>query len=573
MAAEIQKNLEESSPTRKIVTALSFVLGSYLVFVILQPMIFDNRFGANSRIAGINVSWKTKDETKVLLKSKWDNYNSNNIVIYDQNVAVSSLVSNAKIEDSINEAMEREEFDYFFLSKYRFQDHALELNFNDAGISNVLSIIYDETSVAPEDARITDLKNGIITPEKNGQRLMLSESHEMISNGLKLLSNKINIRTQLITPMLTKNDAEDLIDSARVVLDAPITVTGIVNEQISTDKLYKWLKITPISAKTLVEKETFLPQSKTGYYYLDQSEIYIYVNDLAKRIDKEPKNVTLDNVDGKLAIVSGSVVGQQLDKTKAMDDIENSVTSTHQVSLNVTKIKPEVSEADLPNLGITELLSEGWSDAIGSSVNRVHNYTVGLNKFNSVLIKPGEEVSFNKILGNVDASTGYLPELVIKANKTIPDYGGGLCQVSSTIFRAALNAGLPILERHAHAYPVSYYKPYGVDATIYLPSPDFRFKNDTGHYILIQTKTVGTKLYFDFFGTKKPGKITFSGNAEATNAVDAIEKVTSTISEQGLRGKNSFTAVFYRHIYDAAGKLTDNDKFTSKYDTPDNYPH
>jgi len=189
------------------------------------------------------------------------------------------------------------------------------------------------------------------------------------------------------------------------------------------------------------------------------------------------------------------------------------------------------------------------------------------------MIKPDEDFSFNKALGAVDASTGYLPELVILADKTVPEFGGGLCQVSSTAYRAALNSGLPILERHAHAYPVSYYKPYGVDATIYLPSPDMRFTNDTGKYIYVQTKIIGTKLYFDFFGTKKDVNIKFSGNPDANGAVDTVEKVASTLTEQDARGPKSFTATFYRHIYDITGKLLDNDKFTSKYDSPDKYPH
>jgi vancomycin resistance protein YoaR len=236
-------------------------------------------------------------------------------------------------------------------------------------------------------------------------------------------------------------------------------------------------------------------------------------------------------------------------------------------------MRTEVREDNLDQLGINELISTGWSDAAGSPKNRIHNYTVGASKFNGVLIKPDETFSFNKTLGPVDASTGYLPELVIKEDKTVPEYGGGMCQVSSTAFRAALNAGLPIVERLYHAYPVQYYKPFGVDATVYLPKPDLVFKNDTGHYILIQTRINGTKLYFDFYGTKANRTIKFSGNEKADGAVDAVEKITPTIYDQDIRGKGSFTAVFYRHIYDPTGKLTDNDKFTSKYDSPDKYPH
>jgi vancomycin resistance protein YoaR len=106
-------------------------------------------------------------------------------------------------------------------------------------------------------------------------------------------------------------------------------------------------------------------------------------------------------------------------------------------------------------------------------------------------------------LGKIDASSGYLEELVIKDNRTTPEFGGGLCQVSSTLFRAALNAGLNIVERQNHKYRVSYYEPpVGMDATIYDPAPDFKFQNNFGSFIYIQSKIAGTKITFEIYGTK-----------------------------------------------------------------------
>ena len=103
-------------------------------------------------------------------------------------------------------------------------------------------------------------------------------------------------------------------------------------------------------------------------------------------------------------------------------------------------------------------------------------------------------------MGEIDGSNGYLTELVIKGDKTVPEYGGGLCQVGTTVFRGALDSGLPITERRNHSYRVSYYEPAGTDATIYDPAPDFKFVNDTGNYILIQSRVEGDDLYFDFWG-------------------------------------------------------------------------
>jgi len=161
-------------------------------------------------------------------------------------------------------------------------------------------------------------------------------------------------------------------------------------------------------------------------------------------------------------------------------------------------------------LGIEEIIGTGHSNFSGSSANRRHNIKVGASKISGLIIKPGEEFSLLKALGETDATAGYLPELVIKGNKTTLEYGGGLCQIATTMFRTALASGLPITERRNHSYRVSYYEPAGTDATIYIPNPDLKFKNDTGNNILIQTRFEGTNdIYFDFWG-KSDGRVVTS---------------------------------------------------------------
>jgi vancomycin resistance protein YoaR len=158
-------------------------------------------------------------------------------------------------------------------------------------------------------------------------------------------------------------------------------------------------------------------------------------------------------------------------------------------------------------------------------------------------LKPGQEFSFNQTLGAVDASGGYLPELVIKSGKIIPEYGGGLCQVSTTVFRAAVAAGLAILERHPHSIPVRYYNPQGFDATVYPGVSDFRFKNDTSAYILLQSKIVGSKLYFEIYGTSDGRKVAIDGprqyDVKSNGALKAVLTRTVTYAD-GTEKKDVF---------------------------------
>ena len=166
------------------------------------------------------------------------------------------------------------------------------------------------------------------------------------------------------------------------------------------------------------------------------------------------------------------------------------------------KIEPEYLAESGADLGIKEISGQAETSFAGSPVNRRFNIKHGAGILNGVLVPPGAVFSTLTALGEVDREHGWRSELVIKKDKTIPEFGGGLCQVSTTLFRSVLDAGLPVLERQNHSYRVRYYEPAGMDATIYSPKPDFKFLNDTGHYLLIQSRVVGDNLTFELWGTK-----------------------------------------------------------------------
>lgn len=187
--------------------------------------------------------------------------------------------------------------------------------------------------------------------------------------------------------------------------------------------------------------------------------------------------------------------------------LEEGVQTSLTFDLPVIVTSPKIKNEDVNNLGIKELIGVGSSKFTHSIPNRIHNIGLASSKFQGVLIAPGEIFSFNEVLGDVSAYTGYKQAFVIKEAKTVLGDGGGVCQVSTTFFRAAMNAGLPILERKAHSYRVGYYEqdsPPGFDATVFAPTADLKVENNTGNYILIQTvfDAQKTSLSFEFYGTK-----------------------------------------------------------------------
>ncbi|MEX0649758.1 MAG: VanW family protein [Candidatus Andersenbacteria bacterium] len=249
-------------------------------------------------------------------------------------------------------------------------------------------------------------------------------------------------------------------------------------------------------------------------------------------------------------------VGRQIDIEKTTEYVAQAIAAgSVRAPLAVTETVPQVAEAhDITALGITTLLARGESDFIGSPRNRIHNIVVGSQKYHGLLVAPGEEFSFNKYLGPVTGAAGFKPELVIKQNVTVPEFGGGLCQVSTTAFRAAAYSGMEIIERKNHSYAVAYYGTPGFDATIYPGYTDFRFLNNTPGYILIQTKVVGTKLYFEFWGTDDGREVEVVGpnpyDRRSNGAVKAT--LTQKVSKDG--------------------QVVLEDAFYSNYKSPNLYP-
>ncbi|MEK7526361.1 MAG: VanW family protein [Patescibacteria group bacterium] len=243
------------------------------------------------------------------------------------------------------------------------------------------------------------------------------------------------------------------------------------------------------------------------------SQIQTITSDIAKKINRDPQNSTFSFEDGKVKefapAKSGVVVKtEDLSKliTESLASLEISDQNELTLTIPVETKQPEVQTEDVNNLGIKELIGRGTSLYRGSIPSRVYNIALATSRLNGVLIKPGETFSFNNAIGDISKLSGFQEAYVIQSGKTVLGDGGGVCQVSTTIFRAALNAGLPINERQAHAYRVGYYEQDsgpGLDATIFTPTTDLKFTNNTPGHILIQAKADSKNftLVFELYGT------------------------------------------------------------------------
>lgn len=283
-----------------------------------------------------------------------------------------------------------------------------------------------------------------------------------------------------------------LVRAAGQLLDqAPITFTYQDDEwEADAEALASWLRFERRNGAIILT--------------VDRPSVEQFIaSEIASDINQPASAIKFAITGGKATAFQPAQDGRQLDVPGTAVAVARMVEagSLQTLALDV-RTTPAPPSSDAAELEIRELVAVGRSNFKGSPKNRRHNIKVGAEAVNGTLIMPGEEFSLLKTLGNIDASTGYLPELVIKENRTVPEFGGGLCQIGTTSFRAALAAGVPITERRNHSYRVVYYEPAGTDATIYDPAPDFRFRNDYPTPLLFQTHIDGDELAFELWGVR-----------------------------------------------------------------------
>lgn len=252
---------------------------------------------------------------------------------------------------------------------------------------------------------------------------------------------------------------------------------------------------------------------------LDQPKLIKFIDELNQSLRTDPVDAVFQFEETKVRQFRSSQPGRFIDSPALVTSLTNSVKSLladqviSPLDIPFQFVDPVIRNEDANNLGIKELLGRGESSFSHSSAIRNKNIKRGAEVVNFVLVPPGETFSFNKNLGDVSTENGYYMAYIIREGRTELDVGGGICQVSTTMFRAALNAGLPIIERQPHAYRVSYYEEGsnpGFDATVFLPNPDLKFENDTGHHILIQSFYDGDnkKLAYEIYGTSDGRTVT-----------------------------------------------------------------
>ncbi len=338
-----------------------------------------------------------------------------------------------------------------------------------------------------------------------------------IATGLVELNNKLitlhdfSITLPIIeTPPLIM-DAREQAVIAQQILFAPLTLSmpegqkGFGPWVITVEQLAQMLVIGRVD-----DNEQY------GYQVsLDQEKIRQYLGDLATYINVDVQNARFIFNDDtrRLDLIQSAIVGRRLDiETSLIDINQGLLDGQHSIHLTILTDQPAVSDdATADQLGIHELIWAETSYFRGSSPERIQNITASAARFHGLLVPPGATFSMAEALGDISLDNGYAEALIIFGDQTITGIGGGVCQVSTTLFRTAFHAGFPITERHAHAYRVSYYEEKsgggsdpnlaGLDATVYVPIVDLKFINDTSYWLLMETYVRSSSITWKFYSS------------------------------------------------------------------------
>lgn len=441
--------------------------------------------------------------------------------------------------------------------------HILEIdasyNIDREVIIKVLKNNFSDQEIPSQDAilKLNNREELEIIPEKNGLNISYDNALEEIGLSLANLSrNTIKLDVITLKPDTTTESLTALATEAKKVIElAPIKVkAGDYYSTINKERLSSWIKT-----------------NEKNEIKLDQEMIKEFISkDLSSRVDQEGKNPRFEIKNGKMTSWQIGVEGRKINLEKSYNQISLSILEKKEKEITLDlEIIPIIS-TEGSEITIKELIGTGHSNFSGSSSNRIKNIKIGADSVNGLLIKPDEEFSLVKALGEISERTGYFPELVIKGDKTIKEFGGGLCQVATTLFRSALDVGLPITARQNHSYRVSYYEPAGTDAAVYDPWPDIRFINDTGNYVLIQSRIKGNDIYFDFWGVKD-GRVATSTKPVIFN-ITKPAPTKNIVSQELAPGQKKCTesahngadAYFDYTVTYADGKVTEK-RFKSHY--------
>ncbi|MDD3773961.1 MAG: VanW family protein [Patescibacteria group bacterium] len=487
-----------------------------VVIVFVLGVVFNTKFYPKTKVAGVAVNSMTQEEALKSLRQKIDDYKKESLIIAvdkkQKNLAISDLEPVYKPEETLEKLFKLghpDSFGEIFLQipeivKLLLFDQNMPL-LVEIKKPEKLEEVRQELSTLPKAAEFYLENNQLkIREEENGYGINEIDAKEQTINSLALLNKNVPFSAKILKPKIDK----EILESSKGRVDKILSFAPV---RLLDDKKAVYilerdeiLKLIDLSVSPL--RIVSLKINDKG-----KEELFPLIKGAA---DKKAKTLKLARaVDGSVSILQKDEEGKTLNEDDLYQKLVNFIEEPkpEDIKLSFAKTLAQVNSKNYKNFNFTKLLGKGESTFYGSSEDRYINIKVGSAAINGIVINNDSIFSLGESLGDVSEATGYKEGWVIKENSLASELGGGLCQITTTMFRAALNVGLSIEERHNHGYRVAYYEPpVGMDAAIYYPQLDLKFKNDTGAPILLQTVIENYKATYYLYGLGDGRKVEIS---------------------------------------------------------------
>ncbi len=437
-------------------------------------------------------------------------------------------------------------------------------DYEDQKLSDIFSEVKGEFNVEEKEASL-EMKDGklAVSVESEGVKIVDDALYNVVISALDDLNfGEKELPSKKIIPQIVASDIQPLLAEVQKIVDNKITVkNGNSNWVLESPQLLGYISFTKDNAGKIE-------------IALNEPEFNTFADQLSQEVNQLPRGKVAQTDGTKVVSFEITKEGSELNEDKFISDFKDAFFNAKPtVSIPMNSVS---GPADKEKYGILELLGEGSSHYKGSAQARIHNLTLAAERTNGVLVAPGATYSLNNSVGDISAATGYDTAYIIKGDRTVLGEGGGVCQTSTTLFRAVLNSGLPVVKRYPHAYRVSYYEQdmkVGFDAAIFQPSWDFQFKNDTKGYVLVQSEANldESSLTFKLFGTSDGRKVEITEPVitNQTPPPPALYQDDPTLAK-GVVKQVDFPAwgakvKFTRTVTSSDGKILYDDTFNSSY--------
>ena len=571
----LTRKIRRSSWVAWILIALGVVIALCVLAILIDAGVYYNKIHAGVSISGHSMGGLTRDEAVAEVTKLVDGSQSDRILLTSpkKNWPVMPDDAGTQVDaaGTVAAAMDVSRSGNFITSighRFRLFFHHVDVpikgTVDSAKMDALIASVAKVLDVPAVNAGLT-IKDGKITVSEDKPGTVVDR--DKLRQQLKALlfsfhATELPVPMKVDSPAVVAQDTQKAVDEAKTMISADVVLQGDSQSwTLTPDQIVSFMDVTDTTDGGV---STLVP-------VISAAKMKDFLDSITSDVATKPTDATF-KVNGDSVSVVPSVDGTALDPEKTADAIATAALQTvdRTAQVQLTTSPADLTTEEAQSMGIVEKISSYTTPEYVGTSNRQHNVRITTEYASNVILAPGEEYNFDKQIGPRTAARGYLTAPGIVGPGKLEDvFGGGICQVSTTLFNAVFFAGLKVTERHNHSLYISHY-PQGRDATVSAGGPNLRWVNDTDNYILVMGTSNGIKTTFTLYGTNPHRKVTYT----TSGFYNVVPKTTVTTLDPTLgpgttvvetSGQQGMQCKVVRTVLNADGSVRFTNNFISTY--------